>query len=110
MEVTDVNVVTLTLTNRPCPPVKLTGQEAGILSSLLSNARHTSGHHASTDRNEFVEALNLQDEPIEPLKLIKQWKASIAKTSDRKGKGIGYQPYTYWPVNTIKQDCSIKNY
>ncbi|MBB1371324.1 hypothetical protein [Pseudoalteromonas sp. SR45-4] len=86
VEVTDVNVVTLTFTDPPCPPVKITGQEAGILSSLLSNARHTSGMHASTDRNQFVEALNLQDEPTDPLKLIKQWKASIARTSDINGK------------------------
>lgn len=86
VEVTDINVVTLTFTDPPYPPVKITGHEAGILSSLLSNAMYTSGHHASTDRNQFVEALNLQDEPTDPLKLIKQWKASIAKTRDRKGK------------------------
>lgn len=86
VKVTDMNVVTLTFTHEPSHTIELTTNEADQLSVLLRNATYNSGKYASTDRNQFVEALNLQDEPTDPLKLIKQWKASIAKTRDSNGK------------------------
>lgn len=86
VKVADMNVVTLTFTHEPSHTIELTANEADQLSVLLRNATNNSGRYASTDRNQFVEALNLQDEPTDPLKLIKQWKASIAKTRDSNGK------------------------